>query len=172
MVKRQFLTAIGASVWLAAAASASAQSANSQTAPAPQDDKRVAESIDLMRRDIRSQKKQLIAQNLTLSDTEATKFWPIYDKYTAELVKINDKRYATLQQYAQNYGSLSDEQAIKLVKDWQDVEIQTVQLRSKYIPIVADAIGGRKAAAFAQLDNRIAMMIDLQLSSQIPIVRH
>jgi Spy/CpxP family protein refolding chaperone len=172
MVKRQFLTALGASVWLAAAASASAQSANSQTAPAPQDDKRVAESIDLMRRDIRSQKKQLIAQNLTLSDAEATKFWPIYDKYTAELVKINDKRYATLQQYAQNYGSLSDEQAIKLVKDWQDVEIQTVQLRSKYIPIVADAIGGRKAAAFAQLDNRIAMMIDLQLSSQIPIVRH
>jgi Spy/CpxP family protein refolding chaperone len=172
MVKRQFLTALGASVWLAAAASASAQSAGSQPAPASPDDKRIAESIDLMRSNIRSQKKQLIAQNLTLSDTEATKFWPIYDKYTAALVKINDKRYATLQQYAQSYNSLSDEQAVKLIKDWQDVEIATIQLRSKYMPVVAEAIGGRKAAAFAQLDNRIAMMIDLQLSSQIPIVRH
>ena len=174
MVKREFLTAVGASLWLAVAASASAQTAGSQAAPASSDDKRaaVAESIDLMRKDIRSQKKQLIAQNLTLSDAEATKFWPIYDKYTAELVKLNNKRYATLQEYAQNYGTLSDEQALKLVKDWQDVELASVQLREKYIPVVAQAIGGRKAAAFAQLDNRIAMMIDLQLSSRIPIVQH
>jgi Spy/CpxP family protein refolding chaperone len=172
-VKREFLTALGASVWLAIAASASAQSTGSQAAaPSADDKKAVAESIDLMRRDIRSQKKQLIAQNLTLTDAEATKFWPIYDKYTAELVKINDKRYATLQEYAQNYANLSDDQAVKLVKDWQDVEIATVQLRAKYLPVVAQAIGGRKAAAFAQLDNRIAMMIDLQLSSRIPIVQH
>jgi hypothetical protein len=27
--------------------------------------------------DIRSQKKQLIAANLKLTDTEATKFWPV-----------------------------------------------------------------------------------------------
>ena len=31
-----------------------------------------------MRKDIRSQKKQLIAQNVKLTDAEATKFWPIY----------------------------------------------------------------------------------------------
>jgi hypothetical protein len=53
-----------------------------------------------MRKDIRSQKKQLVAQNLKLTDAEATKFWPIYDRYTAELVKINDKKYATIQEYA------------------------------------------------------------------------
>ena len=30
-----------------------------------------------MRQDIRSQKKQLIAANLQLTDAEATKFWPV-----------------------------------------------------------------------------------------------
>ncbi len=45
-----------------------------------------------MRKDIRSQKKQLIAANLQLTDAEATKFWPAYDAYTAETTKIGDTR--------------------------------------------------------------------------------
>src|SRR5215472_4708825 len=65
-----------------------------------------SQDLELMRKDIRSQKKQLAAQKLKLTDTEATKFWPIYDQYTAELVKINDKKYATIQEYADNYGTL------------------------------------------------------------------
>jgi hypothetical protein len=46
------------------------------------------QDIALMRADIRSAKKQLIAENLKLTDAEATKFWPIYDKYASELRKI------------------------------------------------------------------------------------
>src|SRR5262249_59923569 len=67
--------------------------ANAQTPP-PSGDQHVISSqdLDLLRQDLRSTKKQLIAQNLKLSDTEATKFWPVYDKYTAELIKLNDKK--------------------------------------------------------------------------------
>jgi hypothetical protein len=35
-------------------------------------------------------RKQLVAANLKLTDTQATKFWPIYDQYIAELVKVNN----------------------------------------------------------------------------------
>src|SRR5258707_161390 len=44
--------------------------------------------IDLLRKDVRSQKKQIIAENMELSDAEAEKFWPVYDQYAAELSKI------------------------------------------------------------------------------------
>ena len=124
-----------------------------------------------MRKDIRSQKRQLVAQNLKLTDAEATKFWPIYDRYTAELVKINDKKYATIQEYADGFGTLSDEQATKLMRQWMDVDIAAAQLRAKYLPIVSQAIGGRKAATFAQLDGRISLMIELQLASRVPLVQ-
>jgi hypothetical protein len=40
----------------------------------------------------------LIAANLKL--TEATKFWPIYDQYTQELIRINDKKYDLIKQYS------------------------------------------------------------------------
>ncbi len=46
------------------------------------------QDIQLMREDLRSQKKQIIAANLQLTDAEATKFWPVYDAYTAEATKI------------------------------------------------------------------------------------
>jgi hypothetical protein len=39
------------------------------------------QQLALLRKDIRSIKKQLIATNLTLTDTEATKFWPVYEHH-------------------------------------------------------------------------------------------
>ena len=72
------------------------------------------QDIQLLRQDIRSQKKQLIAVNLTLADAEATKFWPVYDQYSAEMTKIGDQKYVLIKEYAQNFGSLTDIQAQSL----------------------------------------------------------
>jgi hypothetical protein len=47
------------------------------------------EQIQLLRKDIRAQRKQLIAANLKLSGAEAEKFWPIYEAYVDELVTIH-----------------------------------------------------------------------------------
>ena len=86
-------------------------------------------------------------------------------------MKINDKKYATIQEYADRYGTLSDEQALKLMRQWMDVDIAAAQLRAKYLPIVSQAIGGRKGATFSQLDRRISLMIELQLASRVPMVQ-
>jgi hypothetical protein len=52
-----------------------------------------------------------------------------------------------------------------------DVDIAAARLRAKYLPIVSQAIGGRKGATFAQLDRRISLMIELQLASRVPLVQ-
>jgi hypothetical protein len=158
-------------VWVACTMGAAAQTAAPPTASDTSQHRISDQDIDLMRKDIRSQKKQLIAQNLKLTDAEATKFWPIYDQYTAELVKINDKKYATIQEYADHFGTLSDEQATKLMRQWMDVDVAAAQLRAKYLPIVSQAIGGKKGATFAQLDRRVSLMVELQLASQVPLVQ-
>ena len=172
-MNRHFLVATATGVWLACSLSAgpaAAQTGAQPAAPAGNDQHVLSsQDIDLMRKDIRSQKKQLIAQNLKLTDQEATKFWPIYDQYTAELVKINNQKYSIIQQYADQYATLTDEQALSLVQQWGEVDIAAAQLRAKYVPIVAKAIGGRKAASFGQLDRRIALIIELQLASKLPL---
>lgn len=129
------------------------------------------QDIDLLRKDIRSQKKQIIAANLQLTDTEAEKFWPLYDQYTAELIKINDAKYAAIKEYATTYSTLTDDQALTLSRQVIGVDQSVAQLRMKYVPIFGKVISGKKTALFFQLDRRLVMLIDLQLASQIPMVQ-
>jgi len=46
-----------------------------------------------------------------------------------------------------------------------------VQLRTKYIPNVRAVLPAKKTALFFQLDRRISLLIDLQIASNIPLVR-
>jgi hypothetical protein len=129
------------------------------------------QDIDLLRKDLRSKRKQLIAANLNLNDIEAAKFWPVYDQYIAELITINDKKFGLIQEYADNWGKLTSEQSLLFTRNWLDTDIAITQLRQKYVPMVAKVLEGRKTATFFQLDRRIAMMMDLQVSSQLPLAQ-
>jgi hypothetical protein len=106
-----------------------------------------------------------------MTDQEATKFWPIYDQYVSELITINDRKFGLIQEYADSYGTLTNEQALSFVRRWLDADIEIAQLRQKYVPIVSKVLDGRKSATFFQLDRRVAMMIELQLSSRMPLVQ-
>jgi hypothetical protein len=129
------------------------------------------QDMDLLRKDLRSKRKQLIAANLKLTDTEAAKFWPVYDQYIVELITINDRKFGLIQEYADNWGKLTNEQSLLFTRNWLDTDIEIAQLRQKYVPMVAKVLEGRKTATFFQLDRRIAMMMDLQVSSQMPLVQ-
>src|SRR5215469_1766150 len=162
-----------AAVLMAAAGLVMGVRTNAQAA-APQGDSQHVisnQDLDLLRKDIRSQRKQLIAANLKLTDEEATKFWPVYDQYVTELISINDRKFALIQEYADNWGKLTNDQALSFVRRWLDADIEIAQLRQKYVPVVSKVLDGRKSATFFQLDRRIAMMIELQLSSQMPLVQ-
>jgi len=124
----------------------------------------------MLRKDIRSKKKQLIAANMKFTDPEAQKFWPVYDAYTADLVKINDTKYALIQQYLQTYTTMSDSEADSFVKRWIGVDESVAQLRLQYIPKFRSVLSAKNTALFFQLERRIQMMVDMQLSSQIPLV--
>jgi len=106
-----------------------------------------------------------------MTDTEAAKFWSVYDQYVTELISINDKKFGLIQDCADNCGKLTTDQSLMFSRQWLDTDIAVAQLRQKYVPIVAKVLDGRKTATFFQLDRRIAMMIELQLSSQMPLVQ-
>jgi len=149
---------------------AHAQAAASST-PSADSQKASDQDLQLLRQDIRSQKKQLIAANLKLADDESTKFWPVYDQYTAELVKINDQKYALIKDYADSWGTMTDDQALSYIKRWLSVDEQVTALRAKYVPMVNKVLLGKKAATFFQLERRVQMMIDIQIASQLPLVQ-
>ena len=127
------------------------------------------EDIALLRRDVRTMKMQVIGQNMSLSDTEAQKFWPIYKHYADDLHEVNNSKYALLKQYAETWATMTDQDALIYVRHWMEVDAEAQALRLKYVPTVTQALPGKKAATFFQLDRRLSMIVDLQLFSQIPL---
>ena len=129
------------------------------------------EDIALLRQDLRAKKMQVIGQNMSLSDTEAQKFWPVYNHYVKDLQEVNNQKYALLKQYAQMWSTMTDQDAVIYVRNWLEADGQAQALRVKYVPLVNQVLPGKKAATFFQLDRRLNMIIDLQLFSQIPLAK-
>ena len=80
-------------------------------------------------------------------------------------------RYALIKEYAQTYDAMTDAEADSLLKRATALDEQQVQLRTKYIPNVRAVLPAKKTALFFQLDRRISLLIDLQIASNIPLVR-
>jgi hypothetical protein len=166
MNKSLIATAVFAGVSLMSVDKALAQ----EPAPTVANKVSLDDDLQLFRKDLRSLKKQIIAANMNLTDSEAQQFWPIYDRYTAELVTIMDKKYALLIQYAQNYTTMTGEQADTYIKGRGDVEESLMQVRLKYLPSFRKALSGKSTALFFQIDWRLGLMMDLQLASQTPLI--
>jgi hypothetical protein len=159
-------------LWVIGSPMAVAQGTPSQSTAADRTaDAMTDQQLALLRQDIRSIKKQLIAANLTLTDSEATEFWQVYGQYSGETEKINDVRAAIIKEYSDEYGTLTDDQADSLIRRWLDADIEQTKVRQKYVAIFRRVLPGKKAATFFQIDRRISMMIDVQLTSQLPLAQ-
>ncbi len=128
------------------------------------------QDVELLRQDIRAQRKQIMAANMTLTADEATKFWPIFDQYRKEAIKPNDERWALIKEYAANYNTMTDAQANDYMKRATAVDEQLLGLRMRYIPVFEKVISAKKTALWYQIDRHIDLLINLQLSTVIPMV--
>ena len=155
--------ACNASMFAQGSQKPAAQGTNAQSNVKDQD-------IEMLRADIRAQRKQITAQNMTLTADEATKFWPIFEQYRQEAIKPNDERWAVIQDYAANYDTMTDAQAQDYIKRANAVDEQLLELRMRYVPLFEKVISAKKTALCYQIDRRIDLLINLQLSSVIPMV--
>ncbi len=128
------------------------------------------QDIEMLRANLRAQRKQIMAENMTLTADEATKFWPIFDQYRREAIKPNDERWAVIKEYAANYDTMTDAQAQDYMKRATAVDQELLALRMHYVPIFEKVISAKKTALWYQIDRHIDLMINLQLSAQIPMV--
>ena len=126
--------------------------------------------VELLRQDLRDQRKQIVALNLPLTADEATKFWPVFDQYRKAAIAPNDERWAVIKEYAQSYNTMTDAQAQSLMKRANAVDEQLLALRMKYVPLFEKVISPKKTALLYQIDRRVDLLINLQLSSMIPMV--
>jgi hypothetical protein len=125
--------------------------------------------IDLMRKDVRSQKSAIMDTVMQLDPDQAAKFWPIYRDYDAELKKLNDLRVANIKEYAKSYNNLTDAKADELIQNAISYQKQRMELLDKYYDRVKESLGAVTAARFVQVEQQLLLIIDLQIDSSLPI---
>jgi hypothetical protein len=128
-------------------------------------------SMDLHRLNIRNQKRAIIQKAVTLTADQAKAFWPIYDKYEAALVKVNDIRYNMIKDYAANYETMTDEKAGELIAKATDFQDQRFALRKTYLNEAKTVLPAKLVARLYQLENQMDLLIDLDIASQVPLVK-
>ena len=125
----------------------------------------------LLRRDVSSIKKELIAAHLRFTNGESTRAWQVYEQYLTEMNKINGTKTAILKQYSQEYDTLTDDQAGDLICRWLEADVEQAKLLQKFAGIFRKVLPGKKAATFLQVERRISMMMDVQLTSGLPLAQ-
>jgi len=74
-------------------------------------------TMDQLKDAVKKGKKQLVADNMTLTAGEEAAFWPIYEAYQVDLDKINERTKKAILAYADAYnaGPIGDAQAKSLL---------------------------------------------------------
>jgi len=130
-----------------------------------------ADLVEIMRSDLRTQKKALLTQAMQMTEAQSEAFWPVYNQYESELIVLNDTRLALIKDYASNYDTMTDPVAKDLVKrsfKWQE---GNTKLLKKYYGKMEKAVTPIVAARWVQAEHAINSMIDVQVASEIPLIQ-
>ncbi len=126
--------------------------------------------IELLRSDIQSEKKSVIAEAIDLSPEQSNKFWPIYNEFQLDASKLGDKKVTILKEYAKNYTDLTNEVANELMERSFNLAEDKIDLEKKYFEKISEILDAKYAGKFIQLISRMNMLIDIQLAAEIPLL--
>jgi len=126
--------------------------------------------IQLLRTNLKAKREQIIKETMQLTNQQAAVFWPVYHEYDAEQAKLGDEKLAIVEDYAQNFLSMSNEKADELVQRVMQLDEKRMAFREKYYGILKKSLGAVVAARFFQVENQIQLLVDLQIAANLPII--
>ena len=110
--------------------------------------------MELMRKDIQTDKVLLMTTSLALSDAEGEVFWPIYREYQTDLSTLGDGKIAQIKDYAANYENMTGDKAAELAKTSLNLAEKQLKLLKKTHKKVSKEINPIVAARFLQIEKQ------------------
>ena len=144
-----------------------------QTGPKSSDPDDLRAVLETLRSDVNSYKVRVINQAMQLTGPEAEKFWPVYRQYEQELGRVADKKVALIREFADRCanGTLDDKAANTIAQQWlKNVEAR-LNLWKKYHKKIAKAVSPARAAQYLQVENQVALFMDLNIAAEMPALR-
>ena len=140
-------------------------------APTEPDSGNLRALVELVRKDVRTEKALILAQNIDFTKDEAVDFWPAYNEYELELSKWYDQRFALVKGYFDRHATMTDDQTTKLADDVFSLEEKRTDLKRKYYKKFSKIVGPKKAARFFQIENQLNSLIDMRIAAEVPLIK-
>ena len=131
------------------------------------------DNLESMHEKLKADKKLIVAKYMELTESEAKKFWPVYEEYQKDLQKLNERLQSLLQSYATEYqnNSLTDDKAKKLLDEWIALDKDEASHRKTYAAKVLKVLPAKKAARYLQIENEARMLVKYDLAKTVPLVQ-
>lgn len=126
--------------------------------------------MDWLRSNVRADKVAIVTEVMDFTDEEAARFWAVYREYQRQLDMIVDERVKLIDYFADNYFTMTDKKASNMADKALRLEARRTNLKRKFFPRFEKAVGGIRATQFFQLERSINLLIELQISAEIPFV--
>ena len=126
--------------------------------------------IELAREILKTEKKSAIAGEMNLTDAELVPFWDLYNEYNNRLKQIQNQRVALIKEFANNYETLTGDKADDIMLAYFKYQQELLKLKKSYYGRFKKILPKGKAARYFQLENKIEIMVDAELASQIPLI--
>ncbi len=125
--------------------------------------------VEIQRSVLKTEKKAIIAEVMQLTEQEAKEFWPLYEEYENKQYETNTKIYRLIKKYADNYETLTDEEAIELWREKMKLDKELNKIEAVYFKKFMKILPGKKLLTFFQAENKIRTLIMAELADQIPL---
>lgn len=130
-----------------------------------------ADTMQILREKLRSDKKLLVAANMELTEAEAKAFWPIYEEYQHELFLLRVRTARLIRDYAQAYRAMTDDKVKALLDELVAIKSLGPKLIESYLPKFRAILPDKKVARYYQIENKIQAVTDYELANEIPLVQ-
>jgi hypothetical protein len=126
--------------------------------------------VELLPADVQAKRQEVIKEGMQLDEKQAAAFWPVYEEYAGEQKKLGDQKLAIIQDYAKDFMTMDDAKADELAQRVMVLDEQRTALRKKYYQAMKKVLPTVLVVRFFQLDNQVQMLIDLPITSNLPII--
>ena len=129
--------------------------------------------LEVLRSEFNTYKIQTFNQFMKLTAAEADKFWPIYRSYEKELAGVGDRKLALAREFLALHkaGTLDDQKSQTMADAWLQNVQERLDLWKKYHQQISEAVSPVRAAQFLQVENQMAIFVDLNIASEMPMIR-
>jgi Spy/CpxP family protein refolding chaperone len=129
------------------------------------------DDTELLISQIQTDKRAVVLAALELTDPQVAAFTPVYDEYQRDMKVQFESAVEMLNKFAANYGSMTDDAAEDILKDWFKLRDGRNSIMKKYAKKMERVLPATKVLQWVQVENKLNALLDVQAASVIPVSR-